>query len=394
MQKIKNLLKKEPVLCCAMVLAAVSAFWVHPDREYIGYIDYGTLATLFCLMCVMAGLQQMGMFEWIARKLLDRMHRALEVVFLLVMLCFFFSMFITNDVALITFVPFTFTVGALLGEDTYRRMAFPVVVLQTIAANLGSMLTPVGNPQNLYLYGISGMSAGEFIRVMLPYSLFSLVLLAGCAAVLGRNLEKAGGGGDSGSDGIPDQNTVLVFAETGRKKAALTVYLLLFALCLLAVARLVPLWVSFVVVTAGICVMDRKVFTKVDYCLLLTFVGFFVFIGNMGRIPAFKGLLEKLVAGNEVWVSILASQCMSNVPAALLLSGFTDNIKGLLVGTNLGGLGTLIASMASLISYKYIAAEAERKALPGGKGRYFKYFTLANLCFLAALVILYVLCSA
>ena len=411
MQRIKQFLKKEPVLCCAVLLAILSAFWVHPDREYIGYIDFHTLAILFCLMCVMAGLQKLGLFRWIAQKLLACMHKTSQVVLLLVMLCFFFSMLITNDVALITFVPFTFTVGAMLGEETYRRMAFPVVVLQTIAANLGSMLTPVGNPQNLYLYGISGMGTGEFIGVMLPYSLLSLVLLVVCCVVLGRNLAGSGKGDnnkvsekdkDGGNEGVtgssngngnnmPTEEESAGFAETAGQKVSVAVYLILFVLCLLTVARLVPLWVSFAAVVVGVCIIDWKVFGRVDYCLLLTFVGFFIFIGNMGRIPAFAGLLQKLVAGNEVWVSILASQCISNVPAALLLSGFTDNVRGLLVGVNLGGLGTLIASMASLISYKYIAVEAENKALPGGKGRYFRYFTLANLCFLAALVILYVL---
>ena len=406
MKKIKEFVKKEPVLCCALLLAVLSAFWVHPDRDYIEYIDFHTLAILFCLMCVMAGLQKLGMFRWIAEKLLSRVHKTSQVVLLLVLLCFFFSMLITNDVALITFVPFTFTVGRLLGEETYRRMAFPVVVLQTIAANLGSMLTPVGNPQNLYLYGISGMGAGEFMGVMLPYSLLSLVLVVVCCAVFGRNLGKQGEGDDSGGyDGgnrcgndsksgkdVPAGERS-EFVETVGQKAALAVYLIQFILCLLTVARFVPLWLSFAAVVVGVCITDWKVFAKVDYCLLLTFVGFFVFIGNMGRISAFAGFLQRMVAGNEVWVSILASQCISNVPAALLLSGFTDNVRELLVGVNLGGLGTLIASMASLISYKYIAAEAERSALPGGKGRYFKYFTLTSLCFLAALVILYVLCN-
>lgn len=392
MQKLKDFIRKEPVLCCAVFLAVLSAFWIHPDKDYKEYIDFRTLAILFCLMCVMAGLQKLGMFEWIAQRLLERMHRISQVVFLLVMLCFFFSMLITNDVALITFVPFTFTVGALLGEETYRRMVFPVVALQTIAANLGSMLTPVGNPQNLYLYGISGMGAGEFMKVMLPYSLFSLLLLAISCMVLGRRLSKGMEGESDGNASLAGKKeTPHPFVKTIREKSSLVVYLLLFITCLLSVARMVPLWISFAAVAAGVGILDRRVFKQVDYCLLLTFVGFFVFIGNMGRIPVFYEFLQRLVADHEVWVSIVASQCISNVPAALLLSGFTDNVKGLMVGTNLGGLGTLIASMASLISYKYIAVEAQAKGLSGGKSRYFLYFTLTNICFLAALVILYVL---
>lgn len=385
LRKIKRFVKKEPVLCCALLLALLSAFWVHPDVQYIEYLDFRTLAILFCLMSVMAGLQKQGVFQWIAGRLLGRVRKLSRVVFLLVLLCFFSSMFITNDVALITFVPFTFTVGRLLGQERYRRMVFPVVVLQTVAANLGSMLTPVGNPQNLYLYGISGMSVVEFMGVMLPYSLLSLVLLSCCCAVLGLCLEK-----DSTDDaGVQSEERILGDVEL--RGPIVAMYLFFFFLCILTVLRIVPLWLSFAALAVGICVTDRKVFARVDYSLLLTFAGFFVFIGNMGRISVFADFLRGLVGGNEVWVSILASQCISNVPAALLLSGFTDQVRELIVGTNLGGLGTLIASMASLISYKYIAVESERSALPGGKGRYFLYFTLTNIGFLAALTILYVL---
>lgn len=379
MEKIKYFVKKEVVLCVALLLAVVSAFFIPPDRAYMEYIDFRTLGILFCLMCVMAGLQQIGVFQWIARRLLSKVHKASQLVLLLVLMCFFLSMAITNDVALITFVPFTFTVGKLLGEDLYKRMVFPTVVLQTIAANLGSMLTPIGNPQNLYLYGISGMGLTEFLRLLFPYSLTSLFLLLICSVLFGKKL---------GNGGTLDSLKQEMPRIGGR--LALPVYLALFVLCLLTVARILPLWITLGAVVVCVLAVDYTVFGKVDYCLLLTFTGFFIFIGNMGRIPAFSGLLQEFVAGNEVLISVLASQCISNVPAALLLSGFTDNISGLLVGTNLGGLGTLIASMASLISYKYVVAEAEESRIPGGKGRYFLYFTVANICFLMVLVILYI----
>lgn len=382
MQQIKNFVKKEVVLCVATILAVVSAFWIPPDAEYIEYIDFHTLAILFCLMCVMAGFRSIGVFQWIATKLLKHMRKAGDIVLLLVLLCFFFSMLITNDVALITFVPFTFVVGKMLGEDIYKKMILPTVVLQTIAANLGSMLTPIGNPQNLYLYGISGMGLGAFIQVMLPYSVLSLILLVICSIVFGKRLERR----EAGTKVATSLNQK---AQPGERKVALVIYLALFGMCLLTVAHILPLQVTFVAVVIGILVTEYRELAHVDYALLITFVAFFIFIGNMGRIPAFAELLQRLITGNEVMVSIVASQCISNVPAALLLSGFTTNVPALLIGTNLGGLGTLIASMASLISYKYIAAECTEAHISGGKGRYFVLFTIANICFLIPLVILY-----
>lgn len=385
-QKIKSFVQKEVVLCAALALAAGSAFFIPPDRAYADYIDFRTLAILFCLMCVMAGLQKMGVFQLVAEGLLGRVRGSTQMVLILVMLCFFFSMLITNDVALITFVPFTFTVGKLLGGESCRRMALPVVALQTVAANLGSMLTPIGNPQNLYLYGLSGMGTGDFILLMLPYTVLAFLLLAGCCVAFGRYL---GGGRSSNGDGGRRNEEGGHTAGFDGKKSFLVVYLVLFGLCLLTVAHIISIWLTLALVAASVLIMDRRVFARVDYCLLLTFVGFFVFIGNMGRVPAFAGMLQGLVAGNEVFVSIAASQCISNVPAALLLSGFTDDIPGLIVGTNLGGLGTLIASMASLISYKYVAAEVQKSGMQGGKGKYFWYFTAVNFVFLAVLAILY-----
>ncbi len=366
-------------MCVALLLAVISSFIILPDKEYIGYIDFHTLAILFCLMSVMAGLQKLGVFQFIARKLLGMVKSSTQLEEILVFLCFFFSMLITNDVALITFVPFTFTVLKLLGEEKQRRMAIPIVVLQTIAANLGSMLTPIGNPQNLYLYGKAGLSLGAFVKLMLPYTVVSFVLLFVCCCLLGRK-EK-------------DMALEVSFAKqeslAGGAKP-LVIYLALFALCLLSVAHVVSVWLVLAVVLLVLIVMDRAVLKKVDYSLLLTFVGFFVFIGNMGRIPAFSNFLQEIVRGNEVITAVVSSQVISNVPAALLLSGFTDNYEALIVGTNLGGLGTLIASMASLISYKYIGKESDNSVI-GSKGRYMMQFTIANICFLAVLMVLYLM---
>ncbi len=374
MKKIVEFLKSEIVLTVALVLALVSMFFVLPDAEYAGYIDFRTLSILFCLMAVMVGMQESGVFRFTAEKLLVKVKNTTQLVLILVMLCFVFSMFITNDVALITFVPFTFIVLRMLGEEAEKHLMIPVVVFQTIAANLGSMLTPMGNPQNLYLYGKSEMGLGSFLVLMLPYTFLSMVLLLLCGIWLGK---KSG-------DGKVKVDLAEKTSLRGREKELFR-YGILFVVSLLTVAHVLDYIICLVIVLAAFLIWDRPLFKKVDYALLLTFIGFFVFIGNMGRVPFFNELLQKLVAGNEVVTAVLSSQVISNVPAALLLSGFTNNVEGLIVGTNLGGLGTLIASMASLISYKYVAKENKCS-----KGAYFGYFTVANVLFLVLLMALWI----
>ena len=244
-----------------------------------------------------------------------------------------------------------------------------MVCMQTIAANLGSMHTPIGNPQNLYLYGKSGMRMAEFLLLMLPYTVVSLLLLVGWAVAVCRKQASSCIGA------LPEQ------PNTTADRKIILLDAVLFAVCLLAVVRVLPYGVAFAAVLVCTLCADRSTLRNVDYSLLLTFVAFFVFIGNLGRIPAFSGWLQAILAGREVLVAVLASQVTSNVPAALLLSGFTDETAALIIGTNLGGLGTLIASMASLISYRQISRE-----LPEEKGRYFKLFTLSNLIFLVILL--------
>ena len=378
MEKLVRFVKREAVLSVAAALALLSALAVPPDGAYLGYIDFRTLAILFSLMTVMAGLRQQGVFDRMGRALLALTGSTLQLVLVLVGLCFFGSMLITNDVALLTFVPFTFVVLASLGAETREKLALPVVCMQTVAANLGSMLTPIGNPQNLYLYGKSGMGMGAFVALMLPYTLASLALLAGWALWLcrGGSPVRKGTGGPflAPQEGArPDRRIIWMDAA-------------LFIVCLLAVVRMLPYGAAFAAVLAATLLADRATLGRVDYSLLLTFVAFFIFIGNLGRVEAFSAWLQQIIAGREVPVAVLASQVSSNVPAALLLSGFTQEVEGLIVGTNLGGLGTLIASMASLISYRQIAREE-----PARKGEYFKLFTLSNLAFLAALLGLWLL---
>ena len=369
MKLLKQFIQQETVLTAAAVLAVVSAFFVLPDAQYLGYIDLRTLAILFSLMTVMAGLRRQGFFDGLGRALLSRTHSTFQLTLVLVGLCFFGSMFITNDVSLLTFVPFTFVVLSRLGADVRRSLLIPVVCMQTIAANLGSMLTPIGNPQNLYLYGKSGMSIGGFVLLMLPYTLVSLLLLLAWAALVCRKASAA-----------LSVDELVSSASQGNQKIIL-LYLVLFTVCLLSVIRVLPYGIAFAAVLVCALFADPRTLRTVDYSLLLTFVAFFIFIGNLGRIPAFSGWLQEFLTGREVLVAVLASQVTSNVPTALLLSGFTAETQALIIGTNLGGLGTLIASMASLISYRQIARE-----LPQGKKQYFGLFTLSNLIFLAILL--------
>jgi Na+/H+ antiporter NhaD/arsenite permease-like protein len=366
LQAAIEFIKKEIVLIIALLLAAVSMFFVTPDAEYAGYLDYQTLALLFCLMIIMAKYQHMGFFKFVAVKLLENVNGSRQLCAALIMLCFFFSMIITNDVALITFVPFAITV--LKMADLENKM-IPVIVLQTVAANLGSMLTPIGNPQNLYLYAQSGMGTGSFVLLMLPYTLISLVLLVTIVLIMEEHDVDT-----SGLAAMEDKKEIHV--------KPMVIYSVMFAGCLLAVAGVIPWQAMLAAVAVLTLITDAKLLIQVDYSLLLTFVGFFIFIGNMGRIPEFSGFLMDIVQGNEVLTAVAASQVISNVPAALLLSGFTSEWSLLIIGTNLGGLGTLIASMASLISYKQVVQNYPEK-----RRKYTLHFTVTNICFLAVLLV-------
>ena len=376
-------MKKETVLTIATLLAVVSAFFVKPDSQYIGYIDFRTLGILFGLMVIMQGFQRTGLFDGIGSSLLQKTGKLWQLIIVLVMLCFFFSMLITNDVSLLTFVPLTITVLNKMEKEIREKWMLKIIVMQTIAANLGSMLTPVGNPQNLYLYGKSEMGILAFLKLMFPYTLLSMLLLVIWIVIEGRRKRnlRMENGNVSEEFGNVQSNPM--------EKGKLAVYLGLFAVSLLTVAHLLPVWLLFGMVLVYLTVKNQKILKKVDYCLLGTFAALFIFIGNLGRIPAFAKFLSMAIEKREMITAVLASQVMSNVPAAILLSGFTENYKALIVGTNLGGLGTLIASMASLISFKYAAKECGEK-----KGDYLAEFTAANLVFLVILLLPAVLMCA
>lgn len=366
--KLIAFFKKETILCVAALLAVISMAWIPPDGEYMGYINWQVLVLLFCLMSVMGGLQALGIFKAIANTLLHWANGLRQLTLLLVMLCFFFAMVVTNDVALITFVPFTIL---LLQMADLTGEMIPILVLQTIAANLGSMLTPIGNPQNLYLYTVSGMSPADFVLTMLPLTLLSLFLLVLCCMLI-KDVPL------SGQMLPPIQGE----SFSMREKVTLSALLMFFAACLMTVFHVMPYWTVLGISLVWFVFFERDVLGKVDYSLLITFIFFFVFIGNMGRIPAMRDAIASILAGREMIVSFLCSQIISNVPAAVLLSGFTDHWKDLLFGVNIGGLGTLIASMASLISYKFFV-QANEKA----KGKYLKHFTIMNILFAIPLLV-------
>lgn len=361
--KLLSFLKTETILVAALILAVISCFLVPPDMGYTQYIDTHTLALLFSLMAVMAGFQKAGIFDKISSIILSHTGSQKGLSFVLVSLCFFGSMLITNDVALITFVP----LGILVLKTAKMESSLPVVVtLMTIAANLGSMLTPIGNPQNLYLYTLSGLSLWQFLQITAPYTILCAILLV--VGVLGLPTQK-------GSLRIQMNQPTISLNHS-------ILYFILFVLALFCVAGLLSVWILLAVVVVSVALLDRTVLKKVDYSLLATFAAFFVFIGNMGRMSAFHDFVQNIVLGNEQITAVVASQIISNVPAALLLSGFTHEWAQLIIGTNLGGLGTLIASMASLISYKQIASQ-----YPHQKGRYLLIFSLWNIGFLAVLLI-------
>lgn len=373
MKKVISLLKSDAVLSAAWGLALLSAFFVKPDRAYLSYIDFRSLGILWSLMVIMQVFKENGVFSAIGEKVLSKTGKIGQLATVLVLLPFFTSMLITNDVALITFVPFSVLI---LSRCRKKELLIPVVVLQTVAANLGSMMTPVGNPQNLYLYGLSGMGIGEFTLLLLPYTALSLVLLVLSVLFLKGKNEPVVLGEERGEK-----------AETPDRKLLL-VYTALFLAALLCVARILPWQALFAAVLLVTFLMQKEFLRKADYGLLLTFVGFFIFTGNMGRMDAVSTMLSRLVSGREFAVGILTSQVISNVPAALLLSGFTDDLRELILGVNVGGLGTLIASMASLISWKQVALE------PGtDKKKYFLLFTAVNVLFLAALCVLHAMLS-
>ncbi|NMM93968.1 anion transporter [Bifidobacterium oedipodis] len=376
--------KNETILIVAAVLALISCFIVPPDAGYKDYIHASTISQLICLMIVVCGFQRIGVFRIIGSRLLQRVSTARGLVITLVALTYFSAMLVTNDVALVTFVPFAVAVLIMAGMEEKTIL---VATLMTIGANVGSMLTPIGNAHNLYLKALTGMPAAEMISIMAPYSGLAVVMLIIVISVMFGSqpvselddLEK-GVLAPERSKHQPDEIRITGYGA-GYGGWRTVVYVLLFGVCLLAVSDFIPLWVMCVIVVVTFLFTDRRVFRYVDWGLPLTFCMFFIFIGNMKRVPEFYELAQSLVGGHPLEVAVASSQVISNVPTTILLSGFCDQWRELIIGTNLGGMGTLIASMASLISYKNVVRQ-----YPDKKGRYLAIYSAVNVLFLVVLV--------
>ncbi|MGN0650565.1 MAG: SLC13 family permease [Oscillospiraceae bacterium] len=359
MQKILRFIKKETVLTISFVLAVGSMFITPPNAGYLNYVNYSVIALLFCLMVAVQGFSAEGLPEYLSKKLTSRIQGSRMLAAVLTALCFFLSMLMTNDVALITFVPMT-----LMLFKGRQELLIRTIVLETAAANLGSMATPVGNPQNLYIYSHYNYSPADFFAVMLPLSGICLILLALSQALIPN-------------EQIEQDNTKTTFKPT----KCFWVYCGIFAASLCTVARLLDYRICLAATLAALAIANRKIFAKVDYALLGTFVCFFVFVGNISAVPEIRSLIAAAADGKELLLSCGLSQIISNVPCAIMLSGFTDNSDALLRGVNIGGMGTLIASLASLISYKlYVRSDGAKK------GRFFLEFSIYNFVFLGILL--------
>lgn len=361
MKKLIAYFRREVVFTVALLCAIASFALVPPGIHTLQGIDVTTLLMLFSLMTVVAGLRRCGVFDKLSRMLAARVSNLRSLARVLTAACFFLAMAATNDVALLTMVPFTL----LLMAQADPKSLYITVVLETIAANLGSMVTPIGNPQNLFLYSTGMLSAGAFPGITWPYALTAFVMLMAFARLVRREPVSAAAGS---TDAIPRRQAIL--------------YGVLGAVALLGVAKLLPVWIMAVIVLVLTFAFDREVLKAVDFTLLGTFVSFFVFVATIKAYAPIRGWLENLMAASPLLVSLLASQVISNVPACLLLSPFTGDTTALMLGVNLGGLGTLVASLASLISFKlYSQAEGAKK------GAYFGWFTALNILFLVVLLI-------
>lgn len=387
LKKIIAFARREAVFTAAFVAAAISAVFVPPSADYAEYFNMRVLFILFSLMTVVSGFQTCQVFTAGAEFLCRKMKNFRSTALALTVSCFFLSMFITNDVALITFVPFTLIIIKKL--KAYRQAAF-LTVLETIAANLGSMLTPLGNPQNLFLYTQMDISAIGFIRILLPYTAFSLLVLVLLTFFIPKTQIDFDGTNHSNPANSTEESDK-PHKHKANKKEKIFACTILFCLCLLCVFRLIPAHFLAFIIFVAVFATDRQILLKVDYMLLLTFCAFFIFTGNIGKIESIKTFLQTIVKGNEFISGILASQVISNVPAALLLEPFCESHEKLLLGVNIGGLGTLVASLASLISYK-IYKNPENSELTQKCGKnYMAVFTFLNILCLALLCILYIL---
>ena len=359
---MSGFVKKNVVMVVALLAAVVTAFIVPPDQQYLDYFDLKTLTCLFCVLAVVCALKNIQFFYILAKKIVQLFKNARMSILALVYITFIGSMLIANDMALLTFLPLGLFVLTTTGKNKYMAFTF---IMQNIAANLGGMLTPFGNPQNLYLYTKFAIPTGEFMTIMAPPFVLAVALITLCCVIFVKPepLE------------MKDEPVQLPAGRTA-------VYLLLFALSIAIVFRGIPYWVGLIVIPIVLLFMDRKALKMVDYPLLLTFVFFFVFSGNMARIQAVKDFFSYLLEKSTLLVSVASCQVISNVPTAILLSQFTQNYRDLLLGVNIGGVGTLIASLASLITFREYTKQNKGKT-----GYYILLFSGFNFAFLLILAL-------
>ncbi len=357
---IGGFVKKNAVMVIAMLAALLTCFLVPPDREYLGYFDVKTLTCLFCVLAVVCALKNINFFYMLAKKIIQIFRNARMSILALVYITFLGSMLIANDMALLTFLPLGMFVLSTTGKNRYMAFTF---IMQNIAANLGGMLTPFGNPQNLYLYTKFQIPNGEFMQIMAPPFVLSVVLITACCIIF-----------------VKPEPLLLKNAPMVIPAGKTVVYMVLFLLAVAIVFRGIPYLVGLVVIPAVLFFTDRKALKMVDYPLLLTFVFFFIFSGNMARIDAVRNLFSMLLEKSTLLFSVASCQVISNVPSAILLSQFTDNYRDLLLGVNIGGVGTLIASLASLITFREYTQQNKGKT-----GYYILLFSAFNFAFLIIL---------
>lgn len=363
--KIKDFIRNHVVLTIAFVLAVITSCIITPDSKYADYIEFKTITCLFCTLAVVCALKNISFFTVIARKIVNLTGNTRAAVLSLVYITFIGSMLIANDMALITFLPLGYFVLTSTNKQKYMAFTF---IMQNIAANLGGMLTPFGNPQNLYLYSKFNIPTGEFMSIMFfPFICAVILITACCCFVKNEKLTL----NDNYGIKLNPQRTVL--------------YILLFIYSIVIVFNIVPYWTGLIIIPVILFFADKKALKDVDYPLLLTFVCFFIFAGNMARIDVVNNIFSSLLVKNTLVVSALSCQVISNVPSAILLSQFTSNYADLLIGVNIGGTGTLIASLASLITFGEYS-----KHDPKGIKKYILMFSAFNFGFL---IILLILCS-
>lgn len=360
--KIISFVKNELVLSIAIVFTIITCFFVPIDKEYLDYFDYNTLICLFCMLAVVAGLKSTNIFELISRKLIGLFHTRRTVIYALVFGTFFFDMIVANDMSLITFLPLTCIVLHSTKNDKYLAFTF---IMQTIAANMGGMITPYGNPQNLYLYSYYNIPTNEFFSILLVQSITVAILLYICCSF------------------VSNEKLVLIRkAKIIINKEKLYTYIILFILVILGIFRIIPYMMVLGIVILTIAVTDVKRFMQVDYALLATFFVFFIFSGNIARIPVIKELISSIVVKNTILAGIVSCQFISNVPTAIFLSKFTTDYRELLISVNVGSLGILISSLASLITLKEFLKHQPKNFL-----KYLGMFTVFNTMFLVVLLL-------